>query len=267
MGIELDPASIEKNPGRRLIAKLCLNSLWGRFGMRQNMPKNEIINSLMRYYELINDDAIDLSTFSWFDIDSDELLECVYKLKDDFITEQEGYKLSVPISAFTTCYARMRLYGALEIAGEDALYCDTDSLIFIERNEKELFKLGDNLGDFTPEELHIIEFAATAPKSYGYITNDGAIECKVKGFKLDHKTLKIVNYNTLKNQVMGGQNVSVPITRFVNDRKNKIVKTVHLDRVQQITFDKRTIKFISNDNIDTVLFGYDNKNENIERTL
>ena len=29
-GIQLDPANITKNPGRRQVAKLALNSFWGR---------------------------------------------------------------------------------------------------------------------------------------------------------------------------------------------------------------------------------------------
>lgn len=30
-GIDLDPRCIEKNPGKRQVAKLALNSLWGRY--------------------------------------------------------------------------------------------------------------------------------------------------------------------------------------------------------------------------------------------
>jgi len=30
-GVQLDPATISKNPGRRQVAKLALNSFWGRY--------------------------------------------------------------------------------------------------------------------------------------------------------------------------------------------------------------------------------------------
>ena len=33
-GIDLDPENMVKNPGLRSLAKLALNSLWGRFGIR-----------------------------------------------------------------------------------------------------------------------------------------------------------------------------------------------------------------------------------------
>ena len=35
-GIKLDPAKIQKNPGLRTLAKMMLNSMWGKFGQRTN---------------------------------------------------------------------------------------------------------------------------------------------------------------------------------------------------------------------------------------
>ena len=40
LGIEL--GEIKYNPGMRAIAKLCLNSLWGKFGQRNNMKKTDV---------------------------------------------------------------------------------------------------------------------------------------------------------------------------------------------------------------------------------
>jgi hypothetical protein len=39
--IDLDPANVAPNPGKRAVAKICLNSLWGRFRQRQNMTQTE----------------------------------------------------------------------------------------------------------------------------------------------------------------------------------------------------------------------------------
>jgi hypothetical protein len=38
-GILLDYNNIKKNPGLRTLAKLMLNSFWGKFGQRSNMPQ------------------------------------------------------------------------------------------------------------------------------------------------------------------------------------------------------------------------------------
>jgi hypothetical protein len=39
----LDPNKIEYNPGMRALAKLMLNSFWGKFAQRPNMAKTEQI--------------------------------------------------------------------------------------------------------------------------------------------------------------------------------------------------------------------------------
>jgi hypothetical protein len=40
---------------------------------------------------------------------------------------------NIPIASFTTAYARVKLYKLLESLGERVLYTDTDSVIFISR--------------------------------------------------------------------------------------------------------------------------------------
>jgi hypothetical protein len=42
-GILLDYNNIKKNPGLRALAKLMLNSFWGKFGQRSNMPRIKYI--------------------------------------------------------------------------------------------------------------------------------------------------------------------------------------------------------------------------------
>ena len=52
-GILLDKSKIEKNPGLRALAKLMLNSFWGKFGQRLNMPETAIIHEPAKLYELL----------------------------------------------------------------------------------------------------------------------------------------------------------------------------------------------------------------------
>ena len=44
-GIQLDRARIEKNKGLRQVAKLCLNSFWGKFAQRPNLVQSSYIHS------------------------------------------------------------------------------------------------------------------------------------------------------------------------------------------------------------------------------
>ena len=48
-GIVLDNNNITRNPGLRSVAKLCLNSFWGKFGQRSNLPTTEIVESPQRF--------------------------------------------------------------------------------------------------------------------------------------------------------------------------------------------------------------------------
>ena len=49
-GIKLNYAKIKKNPGLLSLAKLMLNSFWGKFGQRDNMPQVELVKDPERYF-------------------------------------------------------------------------------------------------------------------------------------------------------------------------------------------------------------------------
>lgn len=52
-GIKLEKEKIIKNPALRTIAKLFLNSLWGKFALRTNLTQTEIIQDPHEYFELL----------------------------------------------------------------------------------------------------------------------------------------------------------------------------------------------------------------------
>src|SRR5271165_7250105 len=56
LGIELD--QLQENPGLRFIAKLCLNSLWGKFGQNPKLTKKEYIDCASDFYSLVLNDKI-----------------------------------------------------------------------------------------------------------------------------------------------------------------------------------------------------------------
>ena len=52
-GIALGKTSISKNSGQRSLAKLKLNSMWGKWAQNQNKTKTTIVNSEKEFYELL----------------------------------------------------------------------------------------------------------------------------------------------------------------------------------------------------------------------
>jgi len=75
------------------------------------------------------------------------------------------------IGTYVTVGARIHLYPYLDRLGKDAIYCDTDSVIYIQPKGDihQLIETGDKLVDMT-SELHpsetILEFETGGPKNY-----------------------------------------------------------------------------------------------------
>jgi len=75
-------------------------------------------------------------------------------------------------SAYVTTGARIHLYRYLDRLGENAIYCDTDSVIYIQpRDDTGLIETGDKLADMTSElrpTQYISKFVSGGPKNYAY---------------------------------------------------------------------------------------------------
>ena len=53
--LDINVEKFEYNAGLRSIAKLCLNSLWGKFGQRNNMSQTKYISDVNDFYEILLD--------------------------------------------------------------------------------------------------------------------------------------------------------------------------------------------------------------------
>ena len=73
------------------------------------------------------------------------------------------------LGAYVTCGARLQLYSYLETLNIKALYCDTDSVFYVQpKSDFPLMDCGDNLGAMVNElrqDEHIEEFVAAGPKT------------------------------------------------------------------------------------------------------
>ncbi|KAL3069044.1 hypothetical protein niasHS_016926 [Heterodera schachtii] len=57
--VQLDLSRVNKNAGLRFIAKLMLNSLWGKFSMRNELGENRVITKPQEFYKLALDHKVD----------------------------------------------------------------------------------------------------------------------------------------------------------------------------------------------------------------
>jgi len=93
------------------------------------------------------------------------------------------------IGAYVTAGARIHLYRYFDLLGGEAIFCDTDSVIYIQpRDEPGLIETGDQLGEMTSELRpieYVSEFVSGGPKNYAYriidsVTCRAAPVCKVR---------------------------------------------------------------------------------------
>ena len=147
--------------------------------------------------------------------------------------------LNIFVACFTTCWARLRLYEALEKLGERVLYYDTDSVIYWTDEGQTNPDLGHYLGDFTSElkgDDHIVEFVSGGPKNYGYTTKNGKVECKVRGFRLNSEGKSQLNYNVMRQKVQDEiqQPLLKPRQIQVINTHHIVLSTVHLPQLQMV---------------------------------
>ena len=248
-GIELDPTKITFNPGLRSLAKMMLNSFWGKFGQQPNKCQVEAFTSPAKFNELLHNDAKQIHSIR---IVNEDMLEVVHNHQDE--CAQVQININIFIACFTTCWARLKLYqGLKQLQPEQVLYFDTDSIIYAWKPGLPQLPLGNYLGEFTNELKpgdHIVEFAAAGPKNYAYKTQQGQVECKVRGFRLNCRGQDQLNFNILRNNVQSElerplqEARSLPVWnpfKIVRDPQRKIIATETEIKRYQLVFDKRVV--------------------------
>jgi hypothetical protein len=170
------------------IAKLIMNSLYGKFGMRDEITKMEIYNSLTVEDQAILSSVLDLYDSTITDILELEnhtlivrnsLTDLTYNEKEDFF---HGPEVNVAIASAVTAEARIHMSQFKNNPKFHLYYSDTDSIVIDSPLPDSM--IGSALGLMKLE--HIIDKAVfLAPKVYALITDSGQEIVKVKGLKHD----------------------------------------------------------------------------------
>ena len=167
-----------------LIAKLLLNSLYGKFGMKPQ-------KSLIEMYDINN--ANDKQRLQSVLDNYGESLQDYIKLDNHYIIIRHdlanyqydeskdlyhGLDVNIGIAAAITAGGRMWMTQFKNERGIKLYYSDTDSIIINTQLPDQW--VGNNLGQFKLE-YEIDRAVFIAPKVYGFITSDGDEIIKVKG--------------------------------------------------------------------------------------
>ncbi len=145
-GIQLDVDKIALNSARRSINNFLLNALWGRFGLRCNLPTAKLLTEPEDFARHIFGNCRVIKHFS-FVSDSVALVQWCYAEDDP----APVCNVNVFIASFTTAYVRLELYEFMDRLGPRVFYVDTDSLIFSTKEGEWMPQTGSYLGELTNE--------------------------------------------------------------------------------------------------------------------
>ena len=223
-------------------------SFWGKFGERVNKPTTVTVKNPAHLFTLISDTTLNISTLR---LCTEDILEAVYTSVHDNVVK--GTKTNIFVAAFTTCHARLKLYESLDALQEQVLYYDTDSVVYTWRPGQPSIAIGDFLGDMK-DELdgdNITEFVSGGAKNYGYKTSAGKIVCKVRGFTLNIRGSAILNFNTMKDNIVSelespqdsrrNLNIVNPY-HFRRQLEKKQIQVVPQVKKYGLVFDKRVVE-------------------------
>jgi len=257
-GIWLDKDNIKYNSGMRALMKLLLNSFWGKFGQADNKIQYKVITDTAEWISLITNEQFIVHRA---DFTNNKYLQVYFKHKSEI--NETMSKTNVCLASFVTCYGRLKLYEELNKLKDRVLYCDTDSIIFISKENAYEPELGNYLGEFTNEiDLKkgnfIKEFVSLAPKSYAYLTDTGFSHALCKGIAFNHITKLHINLDTMKEIVLDNNNKELDVDQlqFIRNKSNWTMKTQVQTKKLKFTFDKR---IILENNYETIPYGYINQ--------
>ena len=206
----------------RAVSKLCLNSLWGKFGQRINQTQTEYVTEPKDFYKiLLNETHKDINV----QFLRKDMVQMSFYLKDKFVDNYNN--MNIFAAAFTTSHARKMLYGVLDKLGNQVLGYDTDSCWFVDRSGGNTIETGDSLGELTDEldSGHIVKWVGTGLKSCAYETNNGEVMSKVKGFTLNYSNGLKINADVM-DEIIRDPSKKITIGRknaITRDAKNKAV--------------------------------------------
>ena len=173
-----------KNETERSLAKLMLNSLYGKFGMN---------DSRVTKIPVAIGDTI------------------IYKTIENNTTYY--YK---EVASYITSMARVKLASFMNKCGDNFLYCDTDSVYYIGHEIPDVFKdvVDPKKLGYWKYEGHYTRFKSLKAKCYLKQLDDGTIERRIAGcpkecaelitFENFAPNLKLTNAKKCKKKVKGG---------------------------------------------------------------
>jgi len=232
-----------------LIAKLLMNSLYGKFGMKQERTITEIFNLSNDSEKELFSQMLDNFGSSVIDfVEIDNHVVTIRKNLLNFTNSSEDNDLyhsldvNVAIASAITAGGRMWM-SAIRKLGILIYYSDTDSYVTNKPLPKEL--IGDNLGQFKLE--HTIKKAVfLAPKVYALVTTDNELIIKCKGVTQNH--IKELKFNDIENLLIKDSSLEFTQDKWFKNVIEGTISPIQLAYTLKATYNKRNAVYTNIDN-------------------
>ncbi len=270
------PDKVQDNPGGRQLAKLRLNMLWGKFVQTPNAVNLKFISTYEDYVKLWYDNQVNKSSLQFRRIhDSSDFMEVKYNYNSSLRAPSNTHYY---LGGSCTAQARLKLTSMLRKVGKErALYCDTDSVVYVEKEGDDEIETGEALGQWSSEldeGVWGVEFLSLAPKCYTLLYNDKGREkekesgiLKTKGVTLTAQNLKNIHADNMRKiiltEVFGDMNGD-DLPSFVVQAKTFNIRmdhggdrsmiNMHGEKVVRCVYSKRKIQVPDVTHVDNVHF-------------
>jgi len=253
----------EKGTPMNLIAKLLMNSLYGKFGMK-------LENTIIEMFDTSNEakfasfnemlDVYGLSIQDFIKIDNHYVT--VRKSLSNFTYSEDfdmyhGLDINIAIASAITAGARMWMSTLKNNPNFNLYYTDTDSAVTDQPLPS--FLVGDNLGQFKLE--HILSKAVfLAPKVYGLITENGTEIIKVKG--IINEILKDIHIKDLESLLFMDSSKEFTQSKWIKKVIEGNITVNEVAYTLKVTSNKRNPVYINNIFSNTKPYNYNEINNN-----
>lgn len=276
LGVDLARGSMVKNPGKKQLAKMMLNSLWGKFAEAGDYTVHKMCRRPDEYLSLEymwDCGSIDI-TFRLQCLNGDVMV--AYRNVDPGEHDDRlNLKSNVALAAFVTAWGALILWEQMDKLGKRVLYHDTDSIIYEYDTDKYNIPIGKYLGEWEDETggKPIVQFVSTGPKTYAYavledeetvddakleqclkdgeefwVSGDGLTmrrlkyKCKSKGFSQSYHNQSKVNFKQLHRLLIGDiETIKTCSIKFNWNRVQGRMTTANEEKLLRLTYDKGVV--------------------------
>jgi hypothetical protein len=225
----------DKSDPMNFIAKILLNSLYGRFGMDDNFLEIDIIHKdfYSDFENIFLDNIVETQ-----DLGDYKLVQ--YKIIDELENNNEIHNTSIGIAAAITAYSRIHMSQFKNNPDINLYYTDTDS-IYTDSDIDKSFLSETVLGKLKLENT-CNKAIFLAPKVYCLETDEGKIIYKVKGLKHEIE-LSMSEFEQLLNKQSFLKKTQV---KFMRNLKLGNIKLLEQIYTLQVTENKRKLIYENN---------------------